>query len=72
MLNFIFIQNFFLDDWRDRWVESTKKGADQGKFEWTAGKFYGDADLDKGILNSEHKKVSNTIICPVTCELLGN
>lgn len=36
------------DNWSDRWVDSTKKGADQGKFEWTAGKFYGDADLDKG------------------------
>jgi hypothetical protein len=29
-------------------VESTFKGADQGKFAWTAGKFYGDADKDKG------------------------
>ena len=36
------------DNWRDRWVDSTFKGADQGKFEWTAGKFYGDANLDKG------------------------
>lgn len=29
-------------------MESTFKGADQGKFAWTAGKFYGDADKDKG------------------------
>lgn len=42
----------FLADWTDRWVESTAKGADQGKFEWTAGKFYGDEDLDKGRHNN--------------------
>lgn len=29
-------------------MESTYKGSDAGKFTWTAGKFYGDADLDKG------------------------
>lgn len=32
----------------DRWVESTFKGSDAGKFKWSAGKFYNDADLDKG------------------------
>ena len=39
---------YIAESWRDRWVESTFKGADQGKFAWTAGKFYGDADKDKG------------------------
>jgi len=53
----------------DNWVQSTHKGAEAGKFEWTAGKFYGDADKDKGIqtsqdakfyaLSSEFKPVSN-------------
>jgi len=34
--------------WESRWVESTYKGAEQGKFAWTAGKFYNDAEKDKG------------------------
>lgn len=38
--------------YQDRWVESTHKGSDAGKFVWTAGKFYNDADLDKGKFTS--------------------
>ena len=36
-----------VDEWQDRWVQSKHK-SDYGKFEWTAGKFYGDAEKDKG------------------------
>ena len=36
------------ESYTDRWVESTFKGSDAGKFKWSAGKFYNDADLDKG------------------------
>jgi len=43
----------FEEGWESRWVESTHKGSQQGKFVWTAGKFYGDADKDKGIQTSE-------------------
>jgi calreticulin len=39
-----------------RWVESTHKGADAGKFVLTAGKFYGDAEKDKGIQTSQDAK----------------
>ena len=35
---------------------STHKGADAGKFELTAGKFYGDAEKDKGIKTSQDAK----------------
>lgn len=41
------------EDFEGRWVGSTKKGGDQGKFVWSAGKFYGDADKDKGIQTSQ-------------------
>jgi len=41
------------DSYRDRWVESTQKGAEQGKFVLTSGKFYGDAEKDKGIQTSQ-------------------
>lgn len=41
------------DAWEDRWVHSTAKGSDAGKFVLTAGKFYGDAEKDKGRLYSE-------------------
>ncbi|CAC5407682.1 CALR [Mytilus coruscus] len=61
----------FQDDWKDRWVESTAKGADQGKFEWTAGKFYGDADLDKGIQTSQDAKfygISSKVDKPISNE----
>jgi len=43
----------FSEDFSSRWVSSTKKGAEQGKFKWSAGKFYGDAEKDKGIQTSE-------------------
>jgi len=46
----MFIIFFFADSkWEDRWVSSTFKGSQQGKFKWTAGKFYGDAEKDKGL-----------------------
>jgi hypothetical protein len=47
---------FILDDWESNWIESTHKGAEAGKFAWTAGKFYGDADKDKGIQTSQDAK----------------
>ena len=37
----------YSDGWEDRWVQSKHK-ADLGEFALTAGKFYGDADKDKG------------------------
>ncbi|XP_060605202.1 calreticulin-like [Ruditapes philippinarum] len=46
----------FEDGWESRWVESTHKGSDAGKFVWTAGKFYGDENLDKGIQTSQDAK----------------
>ena len=36
-----------LDAWSDRWVQSTKR-SDYGAFKLSAGKFYGDAEKDKG------------------------
>lgn len=39
--------------WESRWVESTSKGAEQGKFAWTAGKFYNDAEKDKGLQTTQ-------------------
>ncbi|KAK7100553.1 calreticulin-like [Littorina saxatilis] len=41
------------DKWEERWVESTHKGAEQGKFVLTHGKFYGDAEKDKGLQTSQ-------------------
>ena len=35
--------------WKERWVES-EHNDDYGKFVLTAGKFYGDAEKDKGQL----------------------
>merc|ERR1712012_637224 len=49
-------ERFDKDDWASKWVQSTHKGAEAGKFEWTAGKFYGDADKDKGIQTSQDAK----------------
>lgn len=41
------------ESFSDRWVESTFKGAEQGKFKLSHGKFYGDADRDMGIQTSQ-------------------
>merc|ERR1712029_922468 len=49
-------ERFDKDDWASKWVQSTHKGAEAGKFERTAGKFYGDADKDKGIQTSQDAK----------------
>ncbi len=41
------------DAWSKRWISSTHKGSDAGKFVLTAGKFYGDAEKSKGIQTSQ-------------------
>jgi len=48
-----FTENF---DSLDAWVQSTHKGADAGKFELSAGKFYGDEKLDQGAQTSQDAK----------------
>uniref|UniRef100_A0A6I8R4N1 Calreticulin n=1 Tax=Xenopus tropicalis TaxID=8364 RepID=A0A6I8R4N1_XENTR len=40
------------DGWSQRWVESKHK-SDYGKFKLSAGKFYGDAEKDKGLQTSQ-------------------
>jgi calreticulin len=37
----------------DGWVESTHKGADAGEWKFTAGEYYGDAELDSGLKTGE-------------------
>lgn len=41
------------EKFRERWTESTFKGAEQGKFKLSNGKFYGDAEKDMGIQTSQ-------------------
>jgi calreticulin len=41
------------DTYKQRWVESTFKGAEQGKFQLSHGKFYGDSEADIGIQTSQ-------------------
>ena len=53
----VFKEEFTDADWQSRWVESTFKGAEAGHFDITAGKFYGDAEKDKGVL-----RVCNTFL----------
>lgn len=48
-----FKEDFSSNDWASRWVQSKHSGKELGEFKWTAGKFYGDADADKGIQTSE-------------------
>jgi len=51
----IFLQETFsdADGWQKRWIQSTHKGEQAGKFVLSAGKFYGDAEKDLGIQTSE-------------------
>jgi len=51
----IYFEETFDKDWEKRWVQSTSKESEgsQGKWEVSAGKFYGDARLDKGLRTTE-------------------
>jgi calreticulin len=46
-LDVAFFLLYSTDGWKKRWVES-KHQPDYGKFQLTAGKFYGDKEKDKG------------------------
>ncbi|KAJ6220681.1 hypothetical protein RDWZM_006493 [Blomia tropicalis] len=48
-----FKEDFADDGWKSRWIQSKHSGKELGEFKWTAGKFYGDAEKDKGIQTSE-------------------
>jgi len=48
-----FQENFDSPDWEANWVQSAHEGKEFGKFVHTAGKFYGDAETDKGIQTSQ-------------------
>merc|ERR1719153_1882249 len=48
-----FQENFDSPDWESNWVQSAHEGKEFGKFVHTAGKFYGDAEKDKGIQTSQ-------------------
>lgn len=48
-----FREEFDTPNWEKRWVQSEFPGKEFGKFEWTAGKFYGDDLKDKGIKTSQ-------------------
>jgi len=49
----VYFQESFDGNWEKRWVPSTFKGAEAGKWEVSAGKFYGDAEADKGLRTTE-------------------
>jgi len=48
-----FSEDFADAGWEQRWVVSKNKGADEGKWGWTAGKHFNDAEKDKGIQTTE-------------------
>lgn len=51
----VYLDEKFEGDWESRWVQSSWKGRDQGKFVHTAGKYYLDPN-DKGIQTSEDNR----------------
>jgi hypothetical protein len=60
-----------IDAWEKRWVLSTHKGNDAGKFVLTAGKFYGDAEKSKGIQTSQVLTKSIIKVPSLTSECNG-
>lgn len=53
-LSKVYFREDFADaDWNQRWIQSTYSGKEFGEFVWTAGKFFGDADRDKGLQTSQ-------------------
>ncbi|XP_014669464.1 PREDICTED: calreticulin-like [Priapulus caudatus] len=52
----VYFKDEFLDDsWSENWVQSSHKD-DYGKLVLSAGKFYGDAEKDKGLQTSQDAK----------------
>jgi len=51
----VFFKETFDDSWADRWVYSDWKKSEGAQGEWkhTAGKWYGDAEADKGVQTSQ-------------------
>eukprot|EP01090_Pellita_catalonica_P008839 TRINITY_DN19904_c0_g1_i1.p1 TRINITY_DN19904_c0_g1~~TRINITY_DN19904_c0_g1_i1.p1 ORF type:complete len:412 (+),score=131.44 TRINITY_DN19904_c0_g1_i1:73-1308(+) len=49
----ILFEERFGAGWEDRWVESTSKGEEAGKWVHTAGEFFNDEEADKGIQTGE-------------------
>jgi len=54
----VYFSEDFEGDWESRWVVSNHKQADgtAGKFDVTAGKYYGDAEEDKGLHTTQDAK----------------
>jgi len=50
------LKETFDEGWKERWVESTHKGDEAGKWEHSAGEFYNDAEADKGIKTGENAR----------------
>ncbi|XP_062126131.1 calreticulin [Drosophila sulfurigaster albostrigata] len=48
-----FEEKFENDNWKTEWIYSKHPGKEFGKFVHSAGSFYNDADLDKGIQTSQ-------------------
>lgn len=48
-----FEENFNDKSWEENWVYSEHPGKEFGKFVWSSGKFYNDAEKDKGIQTSQ-------------------
>jgi len=51
----VYFQEEFDATWKDRWVQSNWKESDgtRGEFGWTAGKYYNDAEADKGLQTTQ-------------------
>jgi len=51
----VYFKEEFDAGWKNRWVQSNWKESEgtRGEFAWTAGKFYGDAEADKGLQTSQ-------------------
>jgi calreticulin len=61
----------FDDSWADRWVHTSHTGKEYGTFSYSAGTFYGDAQLDKGIKTSTDARfyaISSKIAKPFSNE----
>jgi len=49
----VHFQEKFHSGWEKNWVASKNKGATAGEFKWSAGKYFNDANEDKGIQTSQ-------------------
>jgi hypothetical protein len=67
----VLFEEQFGSDWESRWVQSKHK-SDLGTFKHSAGKYFNDAEEDKGKKSYLTRPLARSPLCPALCECVEN